>query len=52
MWTLNNVKYIPALKRNLIFIEQVNDQRHYTTFGDRYWKVMKDNIVVVRVKKE
>ena len=51
VWTLNNVKHFPALKRNLISIRQLDDESHYTTFGDGHWKVMKGNLVVARGKK-
>ncbi|WVY98190.1 hypothetical protein V8G54_030341 [Vigna mungo] len=52
MWTLNNVKHIPTLKRNIISIGQLDDEGHYTTFGDGHWKVMKGNLVVARGKKQ
>jgi len=52
VWTLNNVRHIPALKRNLISIGQLDDEGHYTTFGDEHWKVMKANLVVARGKKQ
>ena len=52
MWTLNNVRHIPALKRHLISIGQLDDEGHYTTFGDGHWKVMKGNFVVARGKKQ
>jgi len=51
VWTLNNVRHIPALKRNLISIGQLDDEGHYTTFGDGHWKVMIGNLVVARGKK-
>jgi len=50
--TLHNVRHIPALKRNLISIGQLDDEEHYTTFGDEAWKVTKDNLVVARGKKQ
>ena len=34
VWTLKNARHIPALKRNLISIGQLDDEGHYTTFGD------------------
>ena len=52
VWTLNNVRHIPTLKRNLISIGQLDDDGHYTTFGDGHWKVMKGNLVVARGKKQ
>jgi len=48
---LHNVRHIPALKRNLIFVGQLDDERHYTTFEDGAWKVTKGNLVVARGKK-
>ena len=50
-WTLHNVRHIPTLKRNLISIGQLDDEGHYTTFGDGAWKVMKGNLVIARGKK-
>jgi len=52
LWTLNNVRHISALKRNLISIGQLDDEGHYITFGDEHWKVMKGNLVVARGKKQ
>jgi len=51
VWTLNNVKHIHALKKNLICIGQLDDERHYTTFGHGHWKIMKGNVVVAHRKK-
>ena len=50
-WTLHNVRHILALKRNLISIGKLDDEGHYTTFGDEAWKVRKGNLVVARGKK-
>jgi len=33
--TLHNMKHIPALKDNLVYVEQLDDKRHYITFGNR-----------------
>jgi len=52
VWTLNNVRYIPALRRNLIYIKQLDDEGHCTTFRDGHWKVMRGNFVVARGKKQ
>ena len=49
---MNNVRHIPALKRNLISIGQLDDEGHCTTFGDGHWKVRKGNLVVAREKKQ
>ena len=51
-WTLHNVRHIPALKRNLISIGQLDDEGHHTTFGDGAWTVTKGNLVVARGKKQ
>ncbi|KAL5129021.1 Retrovirus-related Pol polyprotein from transposon TNT 1-94 [Glycine soja] len=40
LWTLHKVRHILALKRNLISIGQLDDEGHYTTFGDGAWKDM------------
>ncbi|WVZ08301.1 hypothetical protein V8G54_021647 [Vigna mungo] len=52
MWTLNNVRHIPALNRNFISIGQLDDEGYYTTFGDGHWTIMKGNLVVARGKKK
>ena len=52
VWSLNNVRHIPVLKRNLISLWQLDDEGHYTTFGDRHYKVIKCNLVVARGKKQ
>ena len=52
VWTLNNVRNIFALKRNLISIRQLDDEGLYTTFGDGHWKVMKANLVIARGNKQ
>jgi len=51
LWTLHNVRHIPALKRNLISIRQLDDEGHHTTFGDGAWKVNKGNLVMACGKK-
>jgi len=51
LWTLHNVRHIPALKGNLISIGQLDDEGLYTTFGDGVWKVTKGNLVVACGKK-
>jgi len=52
VWTLNNVRHILTLKRNLISIGHLDDEGHYTTSGDGHWKVMKGNLVIARGKKQ
>jgi hypothetical protein len=51
LWTLRNVRHVPALKRNLISIGQLDDEGHHTTFGGGAWKVTKGNLVIARGKK-
>jgi len=52
MWTLNNVRHISVLKRNLISIRQLDDEGHHTSFGDGHWKVIKGNLLVARGKEQ
>ena len=52
VWTLNNVRHILALKRNLISIGKLEDEGYCTTFGDGHWKSMKGNLVVACGKKQ
>nr|GEW37858.1 retrovirus-related Pol polyprotein from transposon TNT 1-94 [Tanacetum cinerariifolium] len=37
-WTLNDVWYIPGLKRRLIFVGQLNEEGCHVGFGDQQWK--------------
>ncbi|KAJ9551831.1 hypothetical protein OSB04_015876 [Centaurea solstitialis] len=50
-WTLKDVRVIPSLKKMLISVGQLDDQRYWTTFGGGQWKVVKENLVIARGKK-
>ena len=50
-WTLNDVRYIPGLKRNLISISQLNSIGYATKLGKGSWKIMKGATVVERGSK-
>ena len=50
-WTLKDVRYIPALKRNLISIGQLDSTGYATKLGKSSWKIMKGAMVVARGSK-
>ena len=41
-WLLKDVRHILAMKRNLISIGQLGDGGCLSTFGETWWKVLKD----------
>ena len=51
IWLLENVRHIPDLKRNLISVEQLNDEGHAILFVGGTWKVTKGARVLARGKK-
>ncbi|VFQ99657.1 unnamed protein product [Cuscuta campestris] len=50
-WTLKDVKVVPALKKSLISVRQLDEQGHEVKFRDGQWKVVKGNLVMARGKK-
>ncbi|GKE04165.1 hypothetical protein Tco_1396183, partial [Tanacetum coccineum] len=50
-WTLEDVRYIPGLKRRLISVGQLDEEGYHVGFGDQLWKVTKDSLVVARGNK-
>ncbi|VFR01674.1 unnamed protein product [Cuscuta campestris] len=50
-WTLEDVKYIPGLKKNLIPIPQLDSTDYAARFGKSYWKIGKGVMVVARGTK-
>ena len=51
VWLLENVRYIPKLRRNLISVGQLDDEGHAILFVGGAWKVTKGARVLVRGKK-
>ncbi|RVW99369.1 Retrovirus-related Pol polyprotein from transposon TNT 1-94 [Vitis vinifera] len=51
VWLLENVRHIPDLRRNLISIGQLDDERHAILFVGGTWKVTKGARVLARRKK-
>ena len=51
VWLLEKVRHIPDLKRNLIFVGQLDDERHAILFVGGTWKVTKEARVLARGKK-
>ena len=51
VWLLENVRHILDLRRNLISIEQLNDEGHAILFVGGTWKVSKGARVLARGNK-
>ena len=51
VWLLEKVQHIPDLRRNLIFVRQLDDERHAILFVGGTWKVTKGARVLARGKK-
>ena len=50
-WTLQDVRYIPGLKKNLISIGQLDSTDYAAEFGKSSWKIVNGAIVVARGTK-
>ncbi|VFR00914.1 unnamed protein product [Cuscuta campestris] len=50
-WTLKDIRVVPALKKSLISVRQLDEQGHEVKFRDGQWKVVKGNLVMARGKK-
>ena len=51
VWLLEKVRHIPDLRRNLISVEQLDDERHAILFVGGTWKVTKGVRVLAYGKK-
>ncbi|RVW93766.1 Retrovirus-related Pol polyprotein from transposon TNT 1-94 [Vitis vinifera] len=51
IWLLEKVRHIPDLRRNLISVGQLDDERHAILFVGGTWKVTKGARVLARGKK-
>ena len=51
VWLLEKVRHIPELRRNLISVGQLDDERHAILFVGGTWKVTKGARVLARGKK-
>ncbi|VFQ92905.1 unnamed protein product [Cuscuta campestris] len=49
--TLKDVRVVPALKKSLISVRQLDEQGHEVKFRDGQWKVVKGNLFMARGKK-
>ena len=45
-WTLEDVRYIPAIKNNLISVGQLDNKGYAAEFGKGSWKIVKGAMVV------
>ena len=52
VWTLQKVKHILQLKKNLIFVGQLDDSNHFLNFEGGEWKVTKRVMVIARSIKK
>ncbi|VFQ85514.1 unnamed protein product [Cuscuta campestris] len=50
-WTLKDVRVVPALKKSLISVRQLDEHGHEVKFRDGQWKVVKGNLVMARGRK-
>uniref|UniRef100_A0A803LL22 Retrovirus-related Pol polyprotein from transposon TNT 1-94-like beta-barrel domain-containing protein n=1 Tax=Chenopodium quinoa TaxID=63459 RepID=A0A803LL22_CHEQI len=50
-WKLEDVRYIPKLRKNLISVGQLDSSGYRTMFGEGTWKVSKGAMVVARGTK-
>ena len=50
-WTLEDVKYIPGLKKNLISVGQFDSTGYAVEFGNGSWKIVKGAMVVTHGTK-
>ena len=51
VWLLEKVRHIPDLRRNLIYVGQLDDEGHAILFVGGTWKVTKGARVLARGKK-
>ncbi|VFQ79034.1 unnamed protein product [Cuscuta campestris] len=51
LWTLKDVRVVPALKKSLISVRQLDEQGHEVKFRDGQWKVVKGNLVMACGRK-
>ena len=51
VWLLEKVQHIPELRRNLIYVGQLDDEGHAILFVDGTWKVTKGVRVLARGKE-
>ena len=51
VWLLEKVQHIPKLRRNLIYVGQLNNEGHAILFVCGTWKVTKGARVLARGKK-
>ena len=50
-WTLEDVRYIPRIKKNLISVGQLDSTGYAAEFGKGSWKIVKGAMVVARGTK-
>ena len=50
-WILEDIRYIPGLKKNLISVGQLDSTGYATEFGKGSWKIVKGALVVARGTK-
>ena len=50
-WTLEDVRYIPRIKKNLISVGQLDSTGYAIEFGKGSWKIVKGAMVVARGTK-
>jgi len=48
---LKDVRVVPSLMKSLFFVRQLDEQGHNVKFRNQQWKVVKENLVMVRGRK-
>ena len=51
VWKLKDVRHIPALRKNLISVGQLDDEGYDITFKDKKWKVSRGAMIIAHGKK-
>jgi len=51
-WTLKDVRVVQSLTKSLISVRQLDEQGHEVKFGNQQWKVVKENLVMIRGRKQ
>ncbi|CAO2836343.1 unnamed protein product [Amaranthus hypochondriacus] len=49
---LRNVRHVPDIKLNLIYIGRLDEEGYFNHFNDVKWKLCKGNIIATRGKKQ
>ena len=51
MRLLKYVKYVSDIQLNIIFVDKLDDEGYYSSFGNGQWKLIKGSLVIARCKR-